>query len=203
MMKTSNFLSNSFNIFLLFIGIALLMYIIKLVRNCWAGDETSTKYKIINRIYNMSFYGMAIFTFYFSIVEINVNTAIQIMNMNITTAFSVVGLIFCGLMVAFEIVVIAYFLKEYKQETLLKLKYRNPQISTFWYLINDQKFVARYYWFWCVAKKIVLVFIYVCLAKYPHQVITGVAVLQCVWLVITVYAEPYERMYLRLETYVG
>lgn len=203
MMKTSNFLSNSFNIFLLFLGTALLLYVLKTVRNCWAADETATKYRIINRLYNMSFYGLAIHAFSFSLVEINVNTAIQVMNLNVTSAFSVVGLIFCGLMVAFEIVVFAYFLREYRQESHLKLKYRNPQLSTFWYLINDRKFIARYFWFWSAAKKIVYAFVFVCLANSPHQVITSVAVAQCVWLILTVYSEPYERMYLRLCAYMS
>lgn len=111
MMKTSNFLSNSFNIFLLFLAVALVMYLVKTVRTCWETDETAMKYRVVNKLYNMSFYGMAIFVFYYSLVEISLNTAIQIMNMNVTNAFSVVGLIFCGLMVAFEIVVFAYFIK--------------------------------------------------------------------------------------------
>jgi hypothetical protein len=46
-------------------------------------------------------------------------------------------------------------------------------------------------------------FFYVCLQWTPHSVINAIAITQAIWLILTVYAEPYERKYLRLSVYTS
>lgn len=203
LMKSTNFLSNSFNVFLLFGGCIGLLFTLRAVRNCWAKDPSSTKYRIVNKIFNMAWLGLFIQAFYMSLIELNLNTAIQVANMNISTTFSIFGLMFCGIMVAFEVLVVGYFFKEHKEQSLLKEKYRDQSYSTFWHLGSDRKFIAKYYWFWSAGKKVVLPFLYVCLQDKPHTLITAVAVTQAIWLILTVYCEPYERKYLRLSVYAS
>jgi hypothetical protein len=161
------------------------------------------KYRITNKMFNMAWIGLFIHMFYMSLIELSLNTAIQVANMNVSTTFSIFGLMFCGIMVSFEIIVLGYFLKEYKEQALYKEKYRDQSYSTFWHLVNDHKFIAKYYWFCSAAKKIIFPFIYVCLQWTPDSVINAITIIQTVWLVMTVYAEPYERKYLRLSVYTS
>ena len=203
MMKTTNFLSNSFNIFLLFGGCIGLLFVIRDIRNCFAKDPESLKYRWVNKLFNMSWLGLFIHAFYMSLIEFSLNTAIQVSNLNISTTFSIFGLMFCGIMVAFVVLVLGYFLKQHKEQSLLKEKYRDQSYSTFWHLSNDRKFIGKYYWFWVAGKKILLPFLYVCLQDKPHTLITAVGITQALWLVLAVYSEPYERKYLRLSLYAS
>lgn len=203
MMKSTNFLSNSFNILLLWGGLAAIMALIRFIKNRFNEDKEGKTFKIFNKLYNMSFYGLFIQLFYFSLTELGLNTAIQISNMNISTVFSVFGLIFCGLAIAFTFLALSYFLREYKEQALLKEKYRDQSYSSFWLLINDNKFIAKYYWFFSAVKKFIVPFLFVCMQNTPHRVITAVAITQAIWLILTVYAEPYQRKYLRLSLYTS
>lgn len=203
MMKSTNFLSNSFNILLLWGGMAAVMALIRFIKNRFTEDKESKTFKIFNKLYNMSFYGLFIQLFYFSLTELGLNTAIQISNMNVSTVFSVFGLIFCGLAIAFTLLTFAFFLREYKEQALLKEKYRDQSYSSFWNLTNDSKFIAKYYWFFSAVKKFFVPFFFVCLQNTPHSVITAISVTQALWLVLTVYAEPYQRKYLRLSLYTS
>ena len=97
--KSSNFFANSFNlIFLWGIVVGLMFLFVFLKRKFVERYGTEGRYWIVSKTFNVLYLGMALNLFYFSLIELNLNVAIQFSHPPYASNFSRFGIFMAVLM---------------------------------------------------------------------------------------------------------
>ena len=103
LLKSSNCLSNSFNVICLWGVLVGLMFLMVFLKKKWAEKwGTEGRYNIVSRIFNILYLGLILNVFYFSLIELNLNIATQFASFPLKSAFSYVGAIVAVIMLLLE-----------------------------------------------------------------------------------------------------
>ena len=131
--KSSNFLANSFNLIFLWGIVVGLMFLLSLLKRKFVEKYgTEGKYHIVDKIFNIFYIGMVLNVFYFSLVELNLNIAIQFSNPPFVSNFSRFGIVMAVLMMIAEGAAFFFMFKYFRQEMSVRTEFRNPHLDTMW-----------------------------------------------------------------------
>lgn len=93
---------------------------------------TEGRYYIVSKFFNVVYLGMALNVFYFSLIELNLNIAIQFSHPPYISNFSRFGIVMAVFMMLVEGTALFFMFKYFLQEMSVRSEYRNPHLDTLW-----------------------------------------------------------------------
>lgn len=158
----------------------------------------------MDKFFNIFYIGMVLNVFYFSLLELNLNIAIQFSNPPFASGFSRFGIVVAVVMIGVEGTAFFFMFKYFRKEMSVRIEYRNPHLDTMWRDLSEtETLLSKYFWFIGCIKNIILPAIVASLYYNTENQLIGIAIFQGLWTAFCVGISPYNRKYMRLHLYIN